>query len=169
MTDNNIYPDALKASIKSAKRTDENIELVVRLSNTATRALHYIVDVRTRKYDPETRTLTLSLSDEGREVIPSAFATLPEFRYIDPESDAEILLKVPEKLIILSSTDPLGELAFEVHQLSDTEEVVVEVGCADVPFYKDTRVKVDMQLPAARWQQHKVRVTKRMEELWPKS
>lgn len=169
MTENSINSDALKASIKSANRTEDSIEVVVRLSNTAARALHYIADVRRRWYDPETGTLTLSLSDEGREVIPGAIAKLPEFRYIDPESDAEIQLKVPNRLVKLSRKAPPGELAFEAHQLSDAKEVVVEVAWADVPYYNDTRVKDNMRLPAARWQQHKVCVAVQLEENRPKS
>ncbi|WP_010502899.1 hypothetical protein [Paenibacillus elgii] len=169
MTENNINPKALKASIKSAKRTDDNIELAVRLSNSAARALHYIADVRTRKYDSETRTLTLSLSDEGREVIPTTIGKLPEFRYIGPESDAEIQLKVPSKLVKLSRTAPPGELAFEAHHLSDAEKVVVEVAWADVPYYNDTRITDDMRLPAARWEQYKARATMELEGGTPKS
>ena len=162
MTDDDIKPDALRASIKSMERSDHNIELVVRLVNTAKRALHYIADVRAIRYDPGTKRLTLALSDEGREVIPGAIGKLPVFRYIDPESDADLRLRVPDRLIKLSRTAPPGELAFETHQLSDVQEVVVEIAWADVKYYKDTRVTDDMRLPAARWQQHKARATKRL-------
>lgn len=162
MTDDKITPDALKASIKSMEQSDNDIELVVRLSNTAKRALHYIADVRATKYDPVTKTLTLSLSDEGRQVIPGAIGKLPIFRYIDPESDAEIRLKVPNRLIKLSRTAPPGELAFETHQLSDVGEVAIDIAWADVPYYKDTRLTDDMRLPAARWQQHKAHAAKRL-------
>jgi hypothetical protein len=159
MTDD-IKPDALKASIKSMDRSDDYIELVVRLSNNATRALHYIADVRATKYDPETKTLRLSLSDEERQVIPGTIGKLPVFRHIDPESTAEIKLRVPNRLIKLSRTVPPGKLAFETHQLSDVEEVVVGIAWADVPYYTDTRARDDMRLPAARWQQHKAQATK---------
>lgn len=162
MTNDNIKSDVLKASIKSIELSDDNIEVVVRLSNTAKRALHYIADVRATRYDPDIKTLTLSLSDEGRQVIPGTISKLPVFRYIDPESDAEIQLRVPNRLIKLSRTAPPGELAFETFQLSDAEEVVVEIAWADVPYYKDTRVTDDKRLPAARWQQHKARATKRL-------
>lgn len=153
MTDD-IKPDALKASIKSMDRSDEEIEVVIRLSNTATRALHYISDVRATKYDPATKTLVLALSDEGREVIPGAIGKLPQFRYIDPASEAEIRLKVPSRVIKLSRSAPPGQLAFETHQLSEMEEVIVDIAWADVPYYKETRATDDKRLPAARWQQH---------------
>lgn len=162
MTYDDIKPNALTASLKSMEQVDNQIELIVRLSNTATRALHYIADVRATKYDPNTKTLTLSLSDEGRQVIPGAIGKLPVFRYVDPKSDAEIQLRVPNRLIKLSRTAPPGELAFKTHQLSDVEQVVIEIAWADVPYYKDTRVTDDVRLPAARWQQHKARATKRL-------
>jgi hypothetical protein len=45
-------------------------------------------------------------------------------------------------------------------------EVVVEVAWADVPYYQDTRASAlqDARLPAARWEQHKARATKRQDK-----
>jgi hypothetical protein len=172
MKGRNTKPDDLKASIEAvepvAARTDEKtgrpmpgeLEFVVRVKNDADRTLHYVSDVRATRYDPNTRRLVLALSDEGREVIPGAMMKLPVFRRIDPGSTAEIHLRVPDRIIKLSRNAPPGELAFETHQLSDAQEVVVEVAWADVPYYKDTRDKDDNRLPAARWEQHKARVTR---------
>lgn len=166
MTNDNIKPDALAASIKSVEAVEKQIEVTLRLSNKATRTLHYIADVRATRYDPNTKTLTLSLSDEGRQLIPGAAMILPKIRPIDPESDVEIQLSLPDRVIKLSRTAPPGELAFETHQLSDVQEVVVQVGWADVPYYEDTRtsMKEDTRLPAARWEQHKAQTTMRMNE-----
>ncbi len=163
MTDDNIKPDAIRVSLKSIGRSDDDkeIEFVVRLSNSATRALHYISDVRATKYDPATKTLTLSLSDEGRVVIPATVGKMPVFRHIDPGSEAEIRLRVPDRVIKLSRTAPPGELAFETHHLSDAETIVIDVAWADVPYYKDTRKTDDKQLPSVHWQQHVSRATKK--------
>ncbi|MGH8601554.1 MAG: hypothetical protein ACREXR_01855 [Gammaproteobacteria bacterium] len=158
MTNDDIKPDALKASIKSMDQVDKQVEFVVRLSNTATRALHYIADVRATRYDSDTKTLTLSLSDEGRQVIPGTINKLPVFRYIDPESEAEIRLRVPDRVVKLSRTAPPGELAFETYQLSDMQGVVIEIAWADVPFYKDTRPRIketliEVQLAPRKYEQ----------------
>lgn len=152
-------PDDLAASIRSLAPADKHIELVVRLHNKAARALHYVSDVRATRYDPATRTLTLALSDEGRQVIPGAIGKLPRFRHVDPGSDAEIHLRVPDRVVKLSRNAPPGELAFETQLLDNVREVVVEVAWADVPYYEDTRaaMKDDARLPAARWEQHKAR------------
>jgi hypothetical protein len=160
MTNSDNRLDNLSASIQSVERSGGNMELAIRLSNTATRALHYIADVRATRYDPNTKILTIALSDEGREVIPGTIYKLPVFRYVDPESEAEIRIVIPDRLVKLSRTAPPGELAFETYQLSNVEEVVVEIAWADVPYYVDTRQTDDIRLPAARWQQHKAQATR---------
>jgi len=164
-----IKPDNLKVSVKSMKPIDNELKFMLRLSNQAKQALHYISDVRTTHYDPQSKTLTLCLSDDGREVIPGVMSKLPEFRYIDPESDTEIELRIPNKIVKLSRSAPPGELAFETSKISEAEKVVVELAWADVPYYKDTRdLKDDKRLPAARWQQHKATTSKSFRHRGPK-
>ena len=159
-------PDDLSASIQSVAPDDKRLQVVVRLRNKAARALHYVADVRVTRYDAATRTLTLALSDEGREVIPGLAGKLPVFRHVDPGSEAEILLAVPDRVVTLSRAGPPGELGFESQSLRDVREVVVEIAWADVPYYHDTRPSAlgDARLPAARWEQHKARATKRPEK-----
>lgn len=162
MSDPAIGPDGFRATLRSVQPTDKHLELVVRCANATDRALHYIADVRATRYDPATRTLTVALSDEGREVIPGAAANLPTFRYVDPQSEVELRLRIPNRVVKLSRSAPPGEIAFEKHELSEAETVVVEIGWSDVPYYKDTRPSDDMRLPAARWEQHKARAAYNM-------
>ena len=172
MASDDSKPDDLTAAIQSVAPVDTHLQVVVRLQNKAARALHYVAEVRATRYDPTTRTLTLALSDEGREVIPGLAGKLPVFRHVDPGSQAEIHLSVPDKIVKLSRAVGSGgsggsdELAFETQQLSDVREVVVEVAWADVPYYQDTRASAlqDARLPAARWEQHKARATKRQDK-----
>ena len=165
-------PDDLKASIeaveqvpgytdeKTGRKTPGELEFVVRMTNDSDRTLHYISDVRATRYDPNTKTLVVALSDEGRELVPGAMMKLPVFRRIDPGATAEIRPRIPDRIVKLSRTAPPNEVAFETHQLSEAENVVVEIAWADVPYYKDTRAKDDKRLPAARWEQHKARSTR---------
>lgn len=156
-------PDALSASLRAVTPADRQLDLEVRLVNRADRALHYIADVRATRYDPTSRILTVSLSDEGREVIPLAVGSLPTFRHVDPGSEAEIHLSVPDRIVKLSRGAPPGEIAFDTQQLSDAQEVVVEVAWADVPYYEDTRASAvqDARPPSVRWQQHVARASLR--------
>ena len=172
MATDDSKPDDLTAAIQSVAPVDTRLQVVVRLQNKAARALHYVAEVRATRYDPTTRTLTLALSDEGREVIPGLAGKLPVFRHVDPGSQAEIHLSVPDKIVKLSravgsaESAVSDELAFETQRLSDVREVVVEVAWADVPYYQDTRASAlqDARLPAARWEQHKARATKRQDK-----
>ena len=141
----------------AAIRTDEKkIHLVLRIHNEGDRAMHYISDVRTLRYDPATRELTVSLSDEGRQIIPGAANKLPRFRHVDPGADAELHLEVPRRIVRLSRSMPPGQLGFESQQLTDAVNVVVNLAYADVPYYPDTRDKARDVLPAVQWQQDKL-------------
>lgn len=167
MASSDSDPKDLKISIvDTAKAEDGGDEIIVtvRLKNTGNRAIHYISDLRARRYDPATKKLTLMLSDEGREVIPGAVAKLPKFRFVEPDTQAEIEIRIPDRIIKLSRNVPPGQLAFEKQELADVEQVVVEVAWADVPYYKDTRERdlEDLRLPASQWQQNKARATKRL-------
>ena len=166
MVSDDSKPDDLSASIQSVSPLDTRLQVVVRLQNKAARALHYVAEVRAMRYDAATRTLTLALSDQGREVIPGLAGKLPVFRHVDPGSEAEIHLSVPDKIVKLSRSTGPGELAFETQQLADVRDVVVEVAWADVPYYQDTRASAleDARLPAARWEQHEARATKRQDK-----
>jgi hypothetical protein len=162
MVDAETGPDALKIAVQSFEPADDkSIRILVRLSNTAPRALHYISDVRTTKYDPATKVLRVGLSDDGRQVIPGAIQKLPVFRFIDPGGEAEVLLTIPNRVVKLAKSDPPGQVAFETHELSELEAVEVEIGWADIPYYEDTRNKDDPRLPASRWQQAKAHATAR--------
>jgi len=156
-------PDDLGASIRSVATVEKHIELVVRLHNKAQRALHYIAEVRATRYDPGSKTLTVALSDAGRQLVPSFAGKLPQFRHVDPGGEAEVHLRVPDRVVKLSRSAPPGELAFETRLLNDVHEVVVEVAWAAVPFYDDLRpsAREDARLPAARWEQHTARATAR--------
>jgi hypothetical protein len=167
MIDHPGKPNDLRPTLRSMSHVERELQLVVRLENRASRALHYIADVRAVRFDAGTRRLRLALSDEGREVIPSTVQKVPVFRHIDPGATAEIVLKVPDRIVKLSRSGPPGELAFESYPLSEIDEVEVEIGWAEVPFYPDTRPQAvaDQRLPAARWEQHHARARARTSKL----
>jgi len=160
--ENNVNANSLKAAVRDVKIVKETLDVKLRITNSSDRTLHYISDVRATRYDPATKTLRLSLSDEGREVIPSAIQKLPEFKFVEPGSEVEISLKIPDKIIKLSKTADPKEVAFEKHDLSEAVNIVVEVGWSDVPYYTDTRKKVrdEKRLPAERWEKHKAVTSK---------
>jgi len=163
MTTKGTQPDALKASIRSFKPAKGRADVVVRLTNDADRALHYIADIRTLRFDADNRRLVIGLSDDGRTVVPGAISPIPEFRYIDPHGTAELHLKVPERIVRFSRSSGRDTVAFKSHSLDNVDQIDVEVGWSEVPYYKDTREDTreqdDRELPASRWQQHKCRTS----------
>jgi hypothetical protein len=83
----------------------------------------------------------------------------------------EIQHRIPNRIVKLSRSAPPGQLAFETHSFADMENVVVEVGWADVPFYKETRKSraKDQRFPTERWEQHKARASMRLQPTRPQS
>ena len=158
----NINANSFKASVRDTVISSEFLEVKLRLTNTSDRTLHYISDVRATRYDPVTKTLRLSLSDEGRQLIPETVHKLPVFKYVDSNSEVEIALKIPSKIIKLSKTADPKKIAFEKHELSESVNLVVEVGWSDVPYYTDTRKKMrdDKRFPSERWEKHKAVTSK---------
>ena len=152
-------PQPLKGSVKSLTTTERGMQVVLRLQNPNTRAMHYIADVRGMDYDPATRKLTVRLTDEGRVLIPSAVQVQPMFRFVDPGSEAEIRLDLPQSIVKLGPPSPTGQINLEEHRIADAEEVVIDVAWADTPYYEDTRPSAKQEMPAARWQQGKSRVS----------
>jgi hypothetical protein len=151
-----VPEDSLRANVESVDETERGLEIRVQLRNDADRALHYISDVRALDYDPGSRKLTVRLSDRGRVVVPGAANVRPPLRYIDPGSEAEITLRLPEQITKLAPSPDVERriVAFQQQRIADAEEVAVEIAWSDVPFYEDPRVSSEDVLPSVHWQQH---------------
>src|SRR5258708_6508554 len=123
-----VPAESLSAVVVSVQETDRGLDVRVRLRNAADRALHYISDVRRILYDPDTRALSVLLSDEGRVVVPHPVIRRPAFRYVDPGAQAEITLQLPETISKLA-TPPDAErrlVNFVRQRIADAEEITVE-------------------------------------------
>src|SRR4051812_19198920 len=110
------------------------VEVTLRLKNDADRALHYIADIRTIRFDPATGRLVVGLSDEGRVLVPSMANVHPNIKAIDPDSEAELKLAVPLQIRKLANAPTAdGFAAFEDQDLTTATEIVVEVAWSDTP------------------------------------
>lgn len=156
-------PTRLEGTVKTVKRGDRSIDLVIRVRNPGGRALHYVSDLRGLLYDPVTRRLTVRLTDEGRILVPSAVARLPRFAVIDPHSEAEVAVRLPVKIVKLADTpSPPGDVLLQEHDIRDASDIAVDIAWADTPFYQDPREADDPRFPAVRWQQDALHVSRRM-------
>jgi hypothetical protein len=156
-----VNEESLEATVASVEENERGLVIRLRLRNHADRALHYIAAVRGLDYDPDTRRLTVRLSDVGRVVLPDTANVRPPIRSVDPAAEAEVTLQLPTKISKLAP-DPGGDtrrVAFERQRIADAEDVVVEVAWADVPYYEDRRKHDASAMPSVRWQQHQQSAT----------
>ena len=150
----------LQGSIESMTELRDGIELTLRLNNPLERAIHYIADVRAIIFDPTTRRFRVRLSDQGREIIPGGMAMQPRFNVIDPHSESVIKVRLPKTIVKLTDTpSPTGEIRFEEHAIGDANEIELEIGWADTPYYNDPRDKSQDISPILSWEQQTLRVT----------
>jgi hypothetical protein len=150
----------LQGSVESMTEVDDGVELTVRLRNPLDRAIHYISDVRGMLFDPATQHLRVQLSDRGREMPPGGIAMEPRFRLIDPQSEALVRVRLPKSIVKLADVpSPTGEVVFEEHVITDADEIELEIGWADTPYYTDPRDKARGASPISSWEQESLRVT----------
>jgi hypothetical protein len=153
-------PPEIRGSVESMAEVDDGAELTVRLRNPLDRAIHYIADVRAMIFDPTTRRLRVQLSDQGREMPPGGIAMEPQFRTIDPQSEALLNVRLPKTIVKLTDApSPTGEVMFEEHAIADAEEIELEIGWADTPYYSDPRDRARGEVPVAAWEQQSLRVS----------
>ena len=142
------------------RETEDSVEIAVRLRNPLDRPVHYIADVRGILFDPATRRLRVQLSDQGRELVPGLASMEPQFRTVDPESEAVATIRLPKTIVKLAETQsPEGDVLFEEHAIADADEIELEIGWADTPYYEDPREKTRGEAPISAWEQDAARVT----------
>jgi len=124
------------------------LDVTLRLKNAGDRALHYIADIRTIRFDPATGRLVVGLSDEGRVLVPSMASVHPNIKVIDPDSEAELMLALPLQIRKLANAPAAdGFAAFEDQDLTAATEIVVEVAWSDTPYYNDPRPTETGRMP----------------------
>jgi hypothetical protein len=153
-------PSKPEASVTSMKETDKTFEITVRVRNPLDRAIHYIAEVRAMVFDPATRRLRVQLSDQGRETPLGGMFKLPRIRQVDPQSEAAISLPLPKTIVKLAATTTPGtEVAFEEHAISDADQIELEIGWSDTPFYADPREASRATPPVKAWEQDTIRTS----------
>jgi hypothetical protein len=156
-------PSGLEGSIRSMIEARDAVELVVELRNHDDRTLHYIADARAILIDPATGTVRVQMSDRGREMPPGGIAMTPRFRSIDPHSQAVLTVRLPKTIVRLSSTpSPPGETRFEELAITDATNVELEIGWADVPYYRDPRASTEGTSPVSSWEKQSLSISREL-------
>lgn len=146
-------PPKLEGSVEAMAEADDAVVLTVKLRNPQNRALHYIADPRGIIYDPATRRLRVQLSDQGRGPIPGGMVVEPRIRSVDPNSEASLTVRLPKTIVKLAATpSPAGDTLFEEHALTEADQIQVEIGWSDTPYYRDPRDKARGASSIASWE-----------------
>jgi len=149
----------LQGSVESMTEVDNNMEISIRLRNPLDRTIHYISDVRAMIFDPLTQRLRVQLSDRGREILLVGIAMEPKFRMIDPQSEALIKVQLPKTIVKLSNVpSPTGEVRFEEHVIANAEEIEIDLGWADNPYYRDPRDRSQDISSIVSWEQQSLQL-----------
>lgn len=138
--------------------TASGTRITLRLSNPGTRAVHYIAVPRAFKFDMATGDLVVRMSDEGLQPIPGLALMEPQFRTIDPNSAAELVIDLPETLVRLSDTSTDGDLRFDEFVVADANSISVEIAWSDDVFYEDPRATESSVLPTEKWEKGKLSI-----------
>jgi hypothetical protein len=153
-------PSKPDASVTSMKEAEKTVEITVRVRNPLDRAIHYIAEVRGMVFDPATRRLRVQLSDQGRETPLGGMFKLPRIRRVDPQSEAAISLLLPKTIVKLAGTaTPATGVTFEEHAISDADQIELEIGWSDTPFYADPREGSRGTAPVKGWEQDTIRTS----------
>ncbi|MGH7497793.1 MAG: hypothetical protein ACREL3_02965 [Gemmatimonadales bacterium] len=153
----------LQAQVGSIEPSEQGVTVALALTNTGTRTLHYIGDVRAIQYDAATRTLRVQLSDRGRPLPPGGMAIQPRFRTVDPGGRSELALELPRTIVRMVPTATPGAVArLEEVDLTDAQQIEVEIGWSPTPYYPDPRPTAEKRSPFEVWEEGNVRVTERM-------
>lgn len=151
---------SVEAEVESVRETEDGLEVDVRMFNPLDRPIHYVADVRAIVFDPAARRLRVQLSDRGREPLPGGIAVQPRIRTIEPQSEVVVNIRLPKTIVKLAeSQSPEGDVLFEEHALTDAEEIELEIGWADTPYYDDPREKGQEGPPVASWEQDEVQAS----------
>lgn len=150
--------DALAAVVSSWTETEQGIRIDFRLSNSASRALHYVAEPRGMAFDAASGRLTVRLNDVGRELVPGAARVRPTTRFVEPGATVEASVVVPAEItrLIPSPDGDLSKVAFETVRVADASAIAVEIAWADTPYYEETRPAKRDVFPSVAWQQHMV-------------
>lgn len=146
-------PPNLEGAVEKMTKTQDGVELSVRIRNPLNRAIHYIADVRGILFEPATRRLRVQLSDKGRELVPGGLMMLPRFRTVDPNSETVMTVSLPKTIVKLANEPlPGGDIRFEEHTIADASQIELDIGWSDTPFYPDPREKSQTIPPLADWE-----------------
>ncbi len=134
--------DELKVKALQAHVEADAIAVRVELANESDRTVHAYRQSRRLLYDDATRTLRVGLTDRHADASSDASTfVLPQFTAVDPHGTTAIELRLPRVLTRIAGANDQGAPVIERFRIDEADDVEVEVGWSDTPFYRDPRPK----------------------------
>ena len=120
------------------------MRLELELHNPSARTLHLVRTLRALRYDPDSRTLEVQLSDRGLEEVSRVDNFIwPRFTSIDPSGTLRFGITLPR---VISRVKPgqanVRTPIIESLSAHEAREVEVEIAWSRTPFYEDPRPSV---------------------------
>jgi hypothetical protein len=130
-----------------------NLQLHIHLENQTDRTMHACATMRGMRYDSNSRTMEVQLSDRGlHEPTYGGSFILPRFTSVDPKGRTTIELALPRTIARLAPGR--NQIAPTIQELPafEAEQVDIEVAHSDTPFYRDPRpTTVSPRQMVVRW------------------
>ena len=146
-------PDEVQVENVAFEDDGEHLVLDIGISNSATRTMHMYASPRKIEYDPASRHLTVTLSDESTAELPGGTFVHPRFTSVDGGGSTVIRVMLPRVITRLVQATDLQAAQTERLAIHEAATVEVAVAWSDTPYYPDPRpTERSPRAELAQWQ-----------------
>jgi hypothetical protein len=146
-------PDEVQVENVAFEDDGQHVVLDIGISNSATRTMHLYASPRKIEYDPASRNLTVTLSDENTAELPGGTFVHPRFTSVDGGGSTVIRVMLPRVITRLVQATDLPSAQTEALAIHEATTVEVAVAWSDTPYYPDPRpAEYSARAQLARWQ-----------------
>lgn len=146
-------PDDVQIESVAFEDDGQHVVLDIGISNSATRTMHLYASARKIEYDPASRHLTVTLSDENTAELPGGTFVHPRFTSVDGGGSTVIRVMLPRVITRLVQAADLQSAQTEELPIHEAATVGVAVAWSDTPFYPDPRLTgQSARAQLAQWQ-----------------
>jgi hypothetical protein len=147
--------DSLQATKLRLTPTESGLELQVDLNNRSGRTLHAVAEPRGIRYDQNTKTVQILMSDSELDDSKVGYASvIPRLVQVEPGATRSLRIGIPKQItrMVMSSGGAAPEL--ETVPLTDAENIEVKIGWSATPLYMDPRERAKPVSPMKAWEEH---------------
>lgn len=147
--------NALQASKLNLAESASGFELRLDLNNRSGRTLHAVAEPRGIRFDRNTRTLQVLMTDSELDDERIGFTTvLPKLIQVEPGGTKSLRIPIPRQItrMVMSASGSVPEL--ERVSLEEADNIEVKIGWSTTPLYLDPRERGKPQSPLKAWEEN---------------